>query len=105
MCTLVQPLQLFNSSFSRAFQVEATANKRLKVQVKYASFLSPLSGPLSSSLRLRCEWRQGVSCRVKEERITQDTLQIKKCQFDNLRRSIMRRGPALGPVSLLEDEK
>lgn len=77
MCTLVQPLQLFNSSFSRAFQVEATANKWLKVQVKYASFLSPPSGPLSPESPAALRVETGVSRGVKEERITQDTLQIK----------------------------
>lgn len=43
VCALLHLLQLFNSSSSRTFQVEATANKWLKVQVKYVSFLSLLS--------------------------------------------------------------
>lgn len=50
------------------------------VQVKYVSFLSLLSPPLLKSqvvLRAETGGLGGVKCKVKEEKITQDTLQIK----------------------------
>lgn len=76
-CALTHPLQLFSSSSSRTFQVEATANKWLKVQVKYVSFLfSAVSAALKVS-GCAASGDGGVTCKVKEERITQDTLQIK----------------------------
>lgn len=45
--------QPFNGSFSRTFQVEATANKWLKVQAKY---VSSLSLPPSEPTGKRREW-------------------------------------------------
>lgn len=73
---LLHPLRLFSGSSFCTFQVEATANKRLKVQVKYVSFLSLLSRTLlGCRVGLRAETRVGR--KVKGERITQDTLQIK----------------------------
>lgn len=75
-CALVHPLQLFSSSSSCTFLVETTANKWLKVQVKYVSFLSLLSR-LLLKLRVVLQAGTGVRYKVKEERITQDTLQIK----------------------------
>lgn len=63
-CALIHPLQLFSSSSSCTFQVEATANKRLKVEVKYVSFLSLLFWLL---LRhgLSREQGQGLDARSK----------------------------------------
>lgn len=63
-CALIHPLQLFSSSSSCTFQVKATANKWLKVQVKYVSFLSLLSQPLLKPwVVLRAG--TGVRCKVK----------------------------------------
>lgn len=75
MCTDA-PTAAFSSSSSCTFQAESTANKWLKVQVKYVSFFSPLSQPLLKS-RAVLRAGTGFGCKVKEERITQDTLQIK----------------------------
>jgi len=67
---------LFSRSSSLTFLVEARANKQLKVQVKYVSFLSLLSQTLLK-LGAVLQAGTGVRCKVKKERITQDTLQIK----------------------------
>lgn len=47
-CALIHPLQLFSSSSSCTFQVEATANKWLKVKAKYFIPCSTVSARLKA---------------------------------------------------------